>query len=300
MVDWNALDEQLGLRAIFNGQLNDPAYLRQSFSTRAIEEMRQVTHDFYDRILADTRLKPFHGPIASPQRRIRFEKNLARFCLYVLVMDYRQILTYFVRAMGIHKRLNIPFELVYEYFLYLSARFEPWAIVHFKLDLKDQLFYRRKMDSLAFLFLKSYDDRFLASLEEQLDQPISGASPKTQAIEIAVFALLEEELTPASFEELLAGLKRYGAHVNLLNQRGCEKISTVILRFESLLAHARHNLLAMPGSRALIADFMEKCALYTADPEFSQASLALYYLDLQIEMTMFRVFTGLKAPAEAS
>lgn len=230
MLDWNRFDSQAGLRAIFDTPLNDSAYLRQSFSTKAIEEMQAITRGFYDRVLADERTRPFHAVIADPERRIRFEKNLARFCLYVLVLDYRQILIYFVRAMGIHQRLGIPFELVYEYFLYLQARFEPWSIAHFNLEPKEQLFYRRKMDSLAYLFMKSYDEAFLSALEAQMDEPISGASPKTQGIEVAIFAQLESDLTPALFTELLHNLKRYGAHLNLLKQRGAEKIAAVVLR----------------------------------------------------------------------
>ena len=289
MISWKEFDAQNHLSEIFGVNLNNPAFLRKSFSTAAIEALREITHAFYDRILKDESLKGFHGVINDPKRRLRFEKNLARFSLYLLVLDYKQILPYLVRAMAVHEHLQIPFDRVYEYFLFWSARFEPWAQTHFKLDEKEQRFFRRKIDSLALLFLKSYDEGFIVSLHSQIPSQPKGALENTLALEAEIAKLLEVPIGVENKEAIVKGFKRYAAHLELAKQPGSDKIATIVARFAHLIEQAR-DLNAKPATAALIGDFLAKCQAYTGDSGFELNSLGLYYLDIQIEQTLFRVF----------
>ncbi len=289
MLSWKAFDQENRLSEIFGANLNNPAFVRKSFSTKAIEALHLITQGFYDRILADERLSDFHPVINDPRRRVRFEKNLARFSLYLVVLDYKQILPYLVRAMAVHEHLQIPFERVYEYFLYWSARFEPWAAEHFKLTPQEQRFFRRKIDSLALLFLKSYDEGFIVALHSQIPEPKQKASEATVAIEEEIGQLAEKPLSDENRAALIKAFKRYVAHLELSEQNGSDKIATIVARFMALI-EGHKSLSSQPAASALILDFLAKCRAYTGDYNFEQNALGLYYLDLQIEQTLFRVF----------
>jgi hypothetical protein len=289
MLSWKVFDQENRLTEIFGANLNNPAFVRKSFSTKAIEDLHLITQSFYDRILKDEQLTEFHPVIGDPRRRVRFEKNLARFSLYLLVLDYKQILPYLVRAMAVHEHLQIPFERVYEYFLFWSARFEPWAAEHFKLSPQEQRFFRRKIDSLAFLFMKSYDEGFIVSLHSQIPEAEHQASEATVAIEEEIASLADKPLDEENRKALAKAFRRYVAHLELSDQGGSDKIATIVARFAALIEDHK-SLSSQPAAAMLILDFLAKCRAYTGDHDFKQNSLGLYYLDLQIEQTLFRVF----------
>lgn len=284
-------DKKLSLNKHFGIDLNNPKFLKQSFAIKAIISMQEIADKFVSKIAKDKR---FSQTLSSDKQEI-IKKKITRFSIYIMVFSYSQLLKHINELLHIFKRLNIPLDILLEYYLYFSARFEEWAICNFELNSSEQFFYKRKVDSILFLIAKHNDDQFLSYLENLLDSIPTSTPTNIQMAEIELFAFLEDSIDQGSKDDLKKLLNKYLSVLQLSPQKGSDKIASLLAKTILIIDQYSSFLYQNKNANILVADLLEKFAFYTSDSEFQQATLALHYLDMQIELTLFRVFAQVKS-----
>lgn len=287
MISYSVFDNKTGLSKLFNADLNSSKQLKQSFAIKAITSMQTILAEFIDKINNDERLP--NVKITKEDQDL-VKKEITRFAIYIMVFNYSQLLRYIFAFFKIIKKHDIPNDLLVEYHMFFSSRFDQWALENFGLNVSEQFFYRRKLDSLLYLATQIDALDLMPTLEEILDSIPANTNVDTQMIEINIFAALEERITKESLPNLISLLKNYLLSLQQLNQKGCDKIAMVLAKTILTIDQNKGIFIGNKNSHALLRDLMEKFASYTSDEEFGQAPLSLHYLDIQIELTLLRVF----------
>lgn len=284
---YREFDNRYGLNRLFNVDLNNPAYLKQAFAVKAIVSIGEILDELVAKIKSDKRLE---NSLDTKEDIDQFKKTFSRFSIYIMVFSYSQLLKYIFELILKIKEKNIPLDIAVEYYMFFMVRFLQWATDNFALNSSEKDFYNKKICSVLFLFTKSGDDSLINDLEELLDSMPANTPLNVQMVEIELFASLQDSVTKDNISDLIKLSKKYLAQLQLIDQRGSDKIASLLAKIILVFEQNSALIISNKNSNIYISDLMEKFAFYTADSEFAQASLPLHYLDMQIEFTLFRVF----------
>lgn len=288
---YRELDKKYGLNSLFDIDLNSQHYLKQAFPAKAILMLQEPLDLMIDKISKDSRIE---NRVLIGERKEIFKKNTTRFLLYVIVSNYSQLLRYLQEFLGYIKRSELPMDLLVEYALFLAVRVEKWAVEGFGLNAMEAEFYRKKISSILFLLTKVENGEIITFLDELLDSMPSTTPVAVQRVEIELFSFLADPITDKSMPKLIELTKRYLAAIKMTSQKGSDKISSLLAKTVQFFEQGNGQFAANRNSNIYISDLIEKFAFYTSDSEFEQASLALHYLDIQIELTLLRAFLQTK------